>query len=62
MNETFRVLLLTGVATGIFAAALSALQPPPPPRPTPTGTLEIDAERMAEADRDALLQELSEQL
>lgn len=64
MRIPFRALLLTAVATGAYALVLRRVAPRPEPvrTPIPTGIPEIDAERLAEAERDALVRELSDQL
>ena len=62
MSIPVRALLLTAAATGVFAVAMRGLKPAPVRRPLPTGNHEIDAENLAEAERDALLRELADQV
>ncbi len=62
MSIPVRALLLTAAATGVFAAAIRGIKPAPERRPLPTVALEIDAENLDEAERDALVRELADQL
>ncbi len=64
MPFPLRALLLTAAATGLYAAALSAVRPKPVAHYTPLAppSPEVDADRIEAAEREALLQELSDQL
>ena len=64
MRFPFRALLLTAAATGAYALALNAVRPRPVAHYTPLvpPSPEVDADRIEEAERDALLQELAGQI
>ncbi|WP_456428502.1 hypothetical protein [Rhodocaloribacter sp.] len=69
MSKIVRALLISAAATGAFAVALTlvrgrAEQPAPatPPDERAPDALMVDADRMPEAQRDALLDELAAQL
>ena len=67
MSKIVRALLISAAATGAFAVALTLVKGRPE-KPAPASderapdALMVDADRMPEAQRDALLDELAAQL
>ena len=64
MQIPVRALLLTAAATGAYALVLNTMRPKPVPHYTPLAppSPEVDADRIDAAERDALLQELADQV